>query len=165
MELVSHQKVENLHFVLCGNKGDETEHYAQIYKGTKIEGYIIFAGYRNDIAELMGSSTIGVIASGWNSFTMSSVEVAACGLPLIVSDKGGLTATVENGVTGFLFNAGDHAALASYILKIANGGKLHATLSKAARSRALGKYDRQEQISKIATFIEESNKRVPPPSK
>ena len=61
----------------------------------------------------MSSSTLGVIAlTGWDSFTLSSVEMAPCGFPLVVSRLQGLIETADDGGTGYLFDMDDHNALA-----------------------------------------------------
>lgn len=158
MTLINEQNIQNIHFVLCGNKGNEADRFIELYQGTEAENHITFGGYRNDIPELMSSSTMGVIAStGWDSFTMSSVEMASCGLPIAVSRLHGLIETVEEGKTGYTFEVGNHMALASCILNITQNEQLRDRLSVAARSRALTNHNRKNQISQLANLIQRSN--------
>jgi glycosyltransferase involved in cell wall biosynthesis len=146
--------ISRIHFVLCGNrKGEEMQYLTEI--DNKItRGHIVFAGYRQDIPSLMASSDIGVIvSSGWDSFTMSSVEMLASGLPLITSDVGGMPETTEPGVTGEIIAAGDYIGLAHEILRLVDNPSLINDQSIAARRRAEMQFEISQQIERIANVI------------
>jgi len=114
--LVNERNRNDLHFLICGNRNNEETMFDRLYTGTQAEDYITFGGYRSDIPELMAGCYAAVIAStGWDSFPRSSLEMAAAGLPLIVSDLAGLNETIENMETGLLFATGDHLDLADKI--------------------------------------------------
>lgn len=154
IELVDNQKNKGLHFVLCGNKGDEARVYQQLLKGTEAAEHVTFAGYRNDIADLMRSSFVGVIAStGWDSFTMSSVEMMASGLPLIVSNLQGLSETTIDNVTGFYITPGDYRELAERIGILSTSPTLAKDFSSAARLRAVKRFSRERQVTDIAALL------------
>jgi glycosyltransferase involved in cell wall biosynthesis len=154
LTLAQQNAIEPLHFVLCGNKGDEAKTYTDMLAGTAAETHVTFAGYRNDIAALMRSSTVGVIAStGWDSFTMSSVEMMASGLPLIVSNLQGLSETIEDNKNGFLIPPGNHIELAKKITDLCEGTALAHTLSRNSRSRAEQHFSVSMQIEKMANIL------------
>lgn len=145
---------ENIHFVLCGNKGDEAKTYTDMLTGTAAESQVTFAGYRNDIAALMRSSAVGVIAStGWDSFTMSSVEMMASGLPLIVSNLQGLSETIENNKNGYLIAPGDHIGLAEKLVLLCNHRDLAVSFSINSRQRAEKHFSLSLQIRKMAEIL------------
>jgi D-inositol-3-phosphate glycosyltransferase len=56
-----------------------------------------------------------VMPSYYESFGMVALEAMACGSPVVASRVGGLTTTVQDGVTGRLVPEGDPAALAAAI--------------------------------------------------
>lgn len=70
-----------------------------------------------------------VMPSYYESFGMVALEAMACGSPVIASRVGGLTTTVQDGVTGQLVPEGDPAALA---------GAVGALLDDAEARRRLG---------------------------
>lgn len=116
IELLTVRKRQDVAFLLFGNKNDESAVYESLYAGLGIEQHIIFGGYRPDLAECFPGCFIGVIpSSGWDSFPRTSMELAACGLPLVVSRLGGLPECVAEGETGLIFPPGDHLALADHI--------------------------------------------------
>lgn len=154
LTLAQQNAIEPLHFVLCGNKGDEAKTYTDMLAGTAAETHVTFAGYRNDIAALMRSSTVGVIAStGWDSFTMSSIEMMSSGLPLIVSNLQGLSETIEHGKNGYLITPGDYQRLATIIHELCSDSALAMRLSDQSRARVLNYFTQHEQTEKLARII------------
>jgi len=62
-----------------------------------------------------------VVPSHYESFGMVALEAMACGSPVVASRVGGLTTTVQDGVTGRLVPEGDPAALAAAITGLLDG--------------------------------------------
>lgn len=154
LTLAQQNALEPLHFLLCGNKGNEAKTYTDMLIGSAAAAHVTFAGYRTDIARLMRSATLGVIAStGWDSFTMSSIEMMSSGLPLVVSDLQGLSETIEKGQNGYLITPGDYQTLATIIHHLCNDSALANALSNQSRLRALNYFTQQQQIQKLARII------------
>lgn len=120
IELLQHRKRSDVSFLIFGNRDDqEIEHYRAMYSGMPIEDRIVFGGYRGDLAKCFAGCHIGVIpSSGWDSFPRTSVELAACGLPLVVTRLGGLPECVVDGETGLIVSPGEHIELANAIQKL-----------------------------------------------
>jgi glycosyltransferase involved in cell wall biosynthesis len=157
VELVDKHQNNHIHFVLCGNKNNEADAYRDMLEGTRAKEHVTFAGYRTDVAELMRSSSIGVIAStGWDSFTLSSVEMMSSGLPLIVSNLQGLAETIEHNINGFHIEPGDFKTLAKYIMALIADDKMASQFSKASRSRAESHFSRALQTDLIADTIRDN---------
>jgi len=143
-----------VHFVICGNKDGEETKFLNMLKDTSAQQHVTFAGYRTDIEHLMRSSCIGVIAStGWDSFTMSSVEMMSSGLPLIVSNLQGLAETIANGVNGFHITPGSSDMLAERILQLCNDDQLRRNFSNQSRERVFNYFSRQIQVELMAKTI------------
>jgi glycosyltransferase involved in cell wall biosynthesis len=145
---------DNVYFLLLGNKAGEEAQYDHLYKQSGAEKFVVFGGYRSDIAELMRCASVGVIAStGWDSFTRSAVELAASGVPLIVSRLQGLVETVDEGVTGFTFAAGDDAELARLITGLLDDPQKRTQFAEAARSRTVARFTERRQIDEMVAAI------------
>lgn len=113
IELLAVQKRQDVCFVLFGNKGQESTVYERMYEHMNIQDRIRFGGYRNDLNRIFPGCFCGVIPStGWDSFPRSSLEMAACGIPIVASRLGGLPEAVEEGKTGLLFEPGNAKELA-----------------------------------------------------
>ncbi len=147
-------KIEPFHLLICGNKERQSKRYEELLTGSIAKKYVTFAGYRKDIPEIMQSAFLGAIAStGWDSFTMSSIEMLASGLPLIVSDLDGLRETIEPELCGELIEPGDSMGLATRILEYFEKPNKHKSHSKFARQRAVDLFSKSLQIRRISELI------------
>jgi len=77
-----------------------------------------------------------VMPSHYESFGMVALEAMACGTPVIASKVGGLTFTVQDGVTGFLVPERDPQALADKISLLLHDAELRQRLGAQAAQRA-----------------------------
>lgn len=151
--LVNDLKREDTVFLLLGNKDEEEKVFFPHYKGTPAEKYVIFGGYRTDVSEILKSCHVGMIAStGWDSFPMSSIEMAATGLPLIVSDLPGLQEAVSTD-TGFLFETGNPLAAAQKLVQLLDDESLRVRMGKAGRDRAIKLFSVDYQINGIEAVV------------
>ena len=154
IELVDFRGLDHIYFLICGNRPGEEQPFLDLLQGTKAMNNVIFAGYRTDLDQIMPGCDFGVIAStGWDSFPMSSLEMASCGLPLIVSALQGLIETIDDQKTGFMFEPGNSHALSSLIATLDSDEKLANKLSQAARKRILNKFTLQHQKQSLAAAL------------
>jgi glycosyltransferase involved in cell wall biosynthesis len=75
------------------------------------------------------------------SFSISTGEAQACGLPAIVADFPGVRATIAEGETGFTVRPGDAADLAGKLERLLRDATLRRRLGAAGRQRAIERYD------------------------
>lgn len=155
IELLAHRRRSDVRFLLFGNKDNESAIYESMYRGLGIEEFITFGGYRQDLSLIFPGCTVGVIASsGWDSFPRTSLEFAACGLPLVVSNLGGLPECIDAGVTGFLFPPKDHLALANRLSDLLDDPGLTAEMGRASRQRCEREYSLEAQSRRLRTALD-----------
>jgi len=154
IKLVDDLGLKNIKFLICGNRPGEEEIFLNTLRASNASDNVIFSGYRDDLDVILPSCDIGVIAStGWDSFPMSSQEMAACGLPIVVSRLQGLVETVENGVTGMLFEPGDANELSECVLSLLNDSEKRKSMSKAARRRVESGYSIDIQVERLISVV------------
>lgn len=152
--IVEHHRRADVQLVIAGGTAQEVEHLSREVKGTPTEGHVTFCGYRDDIARLHHGVSLGIVPStGWDSFTVSSVELMASGVPLLVSSLPGLSEAVTHGVTGLLVTPGDVPEWAAAILRVIDDAELRRTFSTASRLRAQREHSREVQIGRIEEVI------------
>ena len=155
IDLIENRKIDDVHFLLCGNRDGEASTYLQMLAGKKAADHVTFGGYRTDMPELMRTCYLGVIAStGWDSFTMSSVEMMASGLPLIVSRLQGLSETIDNGKNGLYIKPGDHLDLSKKIAYMVRNPLIAEQFALVSRARAVNSFSVQLQSKKIADVLQ-----------
>lgn len=152
--LVEEFNRQDFHVVILGNRNNEEQVFNPLMAGSIVSNHVTFGGYRTDVARLLRGCYAGVIAStGWDSFTLSSLEMAATGLPLIVSSLPGLRETIKEGVTGYLFQAGNENELARRMLQLLNNEQEQALLGSAARERIIQNFTEKQQIKKLVKTL------------
>ena len=73
-----------------------------------------------------------VMPSYYESFGMVALEAMACGSPVVASRVGGLTTTIQDGVTGHLVPEGDPVALAECLARLLADDDARARLGREA---------------------------------
>lgn len=144
----------DFHFLILGNKNGEEISLLEMLKGSRALEHITFGGYRGDVHKILPGCYLGAIAStGWDSFTMSSLEISACGLPLLVSQLQGLVETIDEGKTGYSFEPGNYEVLASYIIMLLDNPDLRVELGKSAVQRTRSKFTRERQVESLVNVV------------
>lgn len=99
--------------------------------------YISWLGYRNDVKELLTSSSIVAFPSYYREgLPKSLIEANAIGRPIITTNSIGCKDTVEDGVNGFLIPIKDSDALAEKLRILLKDPELRAKMGKEARKIA-----------------------------
>jgi D-inositol-3-phosphate glycosyltransferase len=89
-----------------------------------------------DLPRYYRAADVTVMPSTYESFGLVAVESMACGTPVVAARVGGLQATVQDGVSGYLLEERDPALYADRIGAIFTDGALRDRLGEQARHRA-----------------------------
>jgi len=79
-------------------------------------------------------------ASDIDNMPISILEAAACGLPMVSTDAGGIPYIMQHGKTGLMVPCNDDEALAREALRLFTDPGLASRLASAARSEVLAQY-------------------------
>jgi glycosyltransferase involved in cell wall biosynthesis/ribosomal protein S18 acetylase RimI-like enzyme len=102
---------------------------------------VIVTGWRSDVAELAAAMDVFVLASWREGVPRSAIEAAAMGKAMVLTDIRGCREVARDGREALLVPPRDAAALASAIERLLGDAGLRAALGKAARSRAVDRFD------------------------
>lgn len=93
---------------------------------------------REEVREQLRRSRAAVLPSRWNENNpMSILEARSVGIPVVVSDRGGLPEMVSDGIDGFVVEAGNPAVLQHALLVLAEDRGLAQRVGRAGRDRFL----------------------------
>jgi glycosyltransferase involved in cell wall biosynthesis len=92
------------------------------------------------MASLYDEADVYLNAPDIDNMPSSVLEAAACGLPIVSSDAGGIPYIVRDGVTALLSPRNDDAALAASAMRLFDEAGLAAGLAAAARAEVIGRY-------------------------
>jgi glycosyltransferase involved in cell wall biosynthesis len=100
-----------------------------------IQEQVDFLGNRDDVASLLATSDMFVLASRSEMLPISILEAMRAGLPVIASDVGGVGEAVAHNENGFLVPSGSVSALAQALTDLTSDYALRLRMGQAGRQR------------------------------
>jgi glycosyltransferase involved in cell wall biosynthesis len=98
-----------LRYVMAGT-GPEEAALRQQVDGLGLEANVVFAGFVMPVSPLLARADLVIMPSLDEPLGLAHLEALALGVPVAVSDAGGLPETVSHGETGWIWRAGDVTA-------------------------------------------------------
>lgn len=94
-----------------------------------------FAGYRDDVPQILAESDVFVLFSRWEGLPRSIIEAMRAGLPVVATDVGGVSELLESGRTGYVIPPGDDRAGAEALGQLIGSAELRAEMGGRGRRR------------------------------
>jgi len=94
------------------------------------------------------------------SFGVAVLEASACGLPVVVSDVGGLPEVVVDGATGLVVERENLAAAAEAITRLALTPAMRTLMGQAGRTHVRENYDWNDSVTIMENVYEKAARRV-----
>lgn len=110
---------------------------------------IIFAGFREDIPELLASFDIFVLPSRSEGFGRVNLEAMAMGKPVISTNVGGIPEVVLDEITGILVPPRNSHELAQATIRLLNDRELRESLGREGRRRVKDHFTLQAYAQRI----------------
>ena len=148
--LVNKYNEKRIQFLIVG-KGSLLEEMKQ--KATKLElgKYVKFTGEINytEIVDYHQMLSVYIAMSTRESFGVAILEAAACGIPSITSNIGGLPEVNKDGESGFIIKPDDSGKLADSIMKLFKDNNYRKQLGEQARYRVIKKYNWENNVKQM----------------
>ncbi|MFC1502487.1 glycosyltransferase [bacterium] len=131
--------------LLIIGEGSLKRRLMRLCRRLKIEERVVFTGFieNHRIPGFINKMDIFIIPSISDSetFGVAAVEAAACQLPVIASDIGGLPEVINHDKTGFLVPPRNPQSIADRVIQLITDTKLRQRMGKDARRRVREDYD------------------------
>lgn len=115
-------------------------------------GVVVHRGMRNGseaLRRLYAESDAFILPTVADCFSIVSIEAMASGLPVAVTDVGGVSDIVVDGQTGFLMTPGDDRAIGRALTALVYDEALRLRMGRAARERAVAKFDARDSARRL----------------
>lgn len=146
--------IDNIHIHFVGD-GHLRINAEQLAKELNMYDRITFWGELDSVDEVLARSQIFALISNWEGFPCSTLEAMRAGLPTVVSDVGGSSEAVDEGVTGYTVQKGNIRGLHNVIKELVNNTEKRAAMGKSARKRFEDEYTFQTMYNKtLETYVE-----------
>ena len=121
----------------------------------EIQEKVTFAGWREDIPEILALGEVFVLPSLAEHFGRVLVEAMAMEKPVVATDAGGTPEVVIDGETGCLVPPGQAAPLAAAVIALLDDPTRAARLGAAGRRRAQAKFSLARHAAEVQALYEE----------
>jgi len=126
--------------LLLAGDGPELGSMRQRVRELGLDEKVHFLGAWDDMESLLPAADLFLLPSAHESFGLVALEAASCGVPSLVTDRGGPPEHIETGVNGFLLDPEDADAWAATVDRLLASDELRERISAQARSRVLDRY-------------------------
>jgi glycosyltransferase involved in cell wall biosynthesis len=113
-----------------------------------LEQNLKFLGSQKNIPSILKQADICVLSSLQESFPYAIMEAQIAGLPVVVTDAGGLPETVIHGQTGFISPKGNSESIYLNLRKLIENEELRNYMAANARLSAPQKWDLELMITR-----------------
>jgi glycosyltransferase involved in cell wall biosynthesis len=124
----------------------------ELARELRILSRVEFLGDRDDIALLLASSDVFVLATNFEMLPISILEAMRAGLPVIASRVGGVAELVVDGETGLLVPCGSVSALSEALASVIENFDLRVKLGRAGRRRFEEKFLLEQQVERTRSL-------------
>jgi glycosyltransferase involved in cell wall biosynthesis/ribosomal protein S18 acetylase RimI-like enzyme len=137
---------------------------ADAITGAELEragGDVCFAGWRDDVRDLLAAMDVFVLASWREGMPRSAIEAAAMGKPLVLTDIRGCREVARHEREALLVRPHDQQALAAAVLRLAGDPALRERLAAAARRRAVERFSEAGVSDRVVGHYQALLRRAP----
>jgi glycosyltransferase involved in cell wall biosynthesis len=135
--------------LIVGN-GSERSFLESLAENLGIRSSIVFAGFRNDIAELISILDFFVLPSINEGMGKVLIQAAVLGKPSVGSDICGIPDVIKHEETGLLVPPADSRSLAQAIMRLLGDPEMRARYGAQARQWVTGSVDGHPRFSNEA---------------
>lgn len=135
-------------FVALGS-GERLEGFRQEIRSRGLEGKVIAAGFRSDIAEVMACLDVLVHTSLWEGLCRVLVQGAAVGLPIVTFEVGGAREVVLDGESGYVVPSKDVATMTWRVLSLLGAPEVARRMGEAGRKHVGDRWSIERSVSRV----------------
>lgn len=145
----------DVNLIIAGNVRDEVyfENIERFLEKNSLENSVKFIGTVPNAAAFISSLDLLLVPSLDEAFPTVILEAFSVGTPVVASDVGGIVEMIENGINGFLFQAGNSEMLSTCLQKIICNNLSLENISKSAFEVSKNKYDEFKNNNQIINLL------------
>jgi glycosyltransferase involved in cell wall biosynthesis len=118
--LVNEYERKDFHFVQIGSPSNTTPEIMALVNSYGLEPYISFLGFTENASNFIPQFDIGFMSSKLEGIAQFIYECFYHRVPVVTTNAGGAAEIIQQGVTGYIAQKGDDAALARDLVHLMN---------------------------------------------
>ena len=149
-----------LRFLVAGEAsyGEEAYHDGIVHYARELNlaETVLFAGFRRDIPALLNAMDVFIFPSRAEGFGATVIEAMAMGVACVSTRSDGTLDTVEDGVTGLVFQGGDAEGLARSVESLLTDEQLRARIAENGCRQARERFNLDAMTDRVEALYAES---------
>lgn len=141
-------------FLFVG-EGPERERISQRVRDMGLEGRVLFAGERQDIAHVLSAMDLFLLTSIFEGLPLSVLEAMAVGLPVVATRVSGTPEAVLHELTGLLIPPADPSAVSQAVIEILANPERRRHMGYQGRLLALHHFHRKHLVRHLTDFYDQ----------
>lgn len=114
---------------------------------------VIWIGRRNNVPDFMAAMDVCIVPSIEEPLGLVAIEAQAAGIPVVVTDTGGLVEIVHDQVNGLIVPRKNSDALAEAVTRVLCDGQLAARLAASGRHNVAERFSPQTLTSQVVDVL------------
>ncbi len=135
-------------FLLVGD-GPEREKIVQKVADLGLQGKVLFAGERSDIADVLSAMDLFLLSSIFEGLPLSVLEAMAVGLPVIATRVSGTPEAVLHEMTGLLIPPADSRAIAGAAIALLADPEQRRRMGQQGRLLVLHHFHKKHLVKQV----------------
>lgn len=99
-----------------------------------------FVGEQHDVVAWLSAADLFLLPSAQESFGLAALEAMSCEVPVVASRVGGLPEVIQDGITGFICDPDDVAAMAGRSIDLLRDPELRKRIGRAAAADVASRF-------------------------
>lgn len=134
--------------------GPEEARLRALAASLHLDQHVVFAGQLGDVRPALAAMDVFALTSvAVETFSNAALEAMAMRLPVVLSRIGGAAEMVLPDRSGFLYPAGDVAALVERLRPLVDSPELRQSLGAAARRQVLARFSAERMVDQYEQLL------------
>ncbi len=127
---------------------------------SQCHGRVIFAGYRNDVDEVMKCIDVLVLPSFWEGFGIVLIEAMAAGKPVVTTRTSNMPEIVTDKKDGFLIPPGDEDSLTKVLINLIEKPELKKEMGRLGQKKVQKQFTLEKMVDQTEDFFLQLAERI-----
>ena len=147
------RELPDARFVILG-EGELREQLERQIRDYHLEKHVLLPGFRTDVLGCIKGFDLFAMSSVTEGLGTSLLDAMACSRAIVATRAGGIPEIVEDGRTGVLVEARDHAAMAREIVRLLRDHGLRRRMGEAGLARVSERFTVERMVAETAAVHE-----------
>lgn len=144
----------DVHFLIVGG-GPREQEYRELSQSMGLAGVVTFAGWRDDVGDLLQLMDIYVMSSLWEAMPLALLEAMSAGRPIVATDVSDNAIILDDGRSGLIVPPADPGSLAGAIGRLLGDAALANQMGVNAASRLREHYSVELMLRRYGQIYHE----------